>query len=808
MAPFNPNFLIPRPQDIARLHGTVNISQINGWFLEGSAPAPEMKYVVSALSETLGRPIAPRTKPSPRTLLFSLTEGVMGKGDESYTLSIEESGVSITGSTYRALFYGVQTLRQIIELQNPRIPSLIIRDWPVLAMRGYADDMSRKQTSTLKGLEYIIRNLARLKINVYQPYMEDIIYIDKHPMIGWNAGRFTRNEIAYLVELGKQNFIDILPLFNSSGHCENILKLPEYDHLKFKGNPETLDPQNPETYVLLQDVYTQLFEQFPFEYFHMGLDEARGLGNRPDLYVKHANRLADIVLKAGRKPVMYHEMFVPYHDHFTKYTHKWLDKLNRNIVLNQWVYSDRKDRISFMDKMTRRGFSVIISPAIRRNYCGSTEQDWYYASNFMEYGLKNKRVIGMLNTSWNGVFGKGDRALNWRGLAMEAELTWNGPGPKTQVPGLQRAFDIQMHGVHDSRLSKAMLKVIKFGSDMHMYGDVSLQSVHEIIQHFGQDPHSTRSGRAVFQNVRDHIHAVKRFGSSAKRNRDLLNNILLGLSRIMVGAQRVCHSHELLKAVLDNDLKTIEWTIKSEKLMMTDLRQRHTEMWLHSNKPEGLEYLDHLYTGVLSELENLGWHTGWTEQRAEELRNKGFQPVDLGKKVNTKPGELISLPWGIQVFDNIPWDIVNPIHRKGKNIIRLRSNHFPTLKETISIPIKASGKYIHVLHALYGDDSKQPGTYSIVFEDGTQQVIKLRGGKDAADWWMPFGHLFGGGGAKRIDPRTCRLAWVSGSDLKQGYCLYHFRKKLKNSSKAVKQIDIHTGDPACSLIIAGITLEK
>jgi hypothetical protein len=806
MKGFDGQLLLPRPQRLRVREGVCDLSRLSGWSLAGvKADPPGTDLVVAAMQELLGRRLRRRPAGTPDCLALEFALCRQGRGPESHSLATGPDGVRISGPTPRALFWAVQTLRQVVELSRGlEVPALAVEDWPVFGIRAYSDDMSRRQVSTLADLASIVGRMAAFKLNMYQPYIEDIIYVDGYPTMGLDRGRFTRDEIASLVELGRRNFVDIMPLFNSCAHQERMLARPEFHPWRFEGNPENLDPRRPEVKRFLARVYEQLFSQFPCEYFHMGLDEARGLGQRPDLYVRHANWLAAMVTGAGRRPMMYHDMFVPYHAHFTKYSARWLDKLDRRIILDQWMYEAEP---SFLPQMTRRGFQVVISPAIHGGRCGSGQTDWRLAGAFMRYSLGFPGVLGMVNTSWNGDHGTRDRELNWRGLVMQAEMNWRGPGPAGEVARLQAAFDTHFHGIRDRRLSAGLAEVMEFGcrGGRGYHSETSLPVA--LSQRFGPDRSAVADANRSIAAIRRRAAVVRKCQAAASRNKEHFDHVQLGLAGMLVAAERARHAPLVLAALRRSDSRALGRLLGSEKEMVASLRDRHERLWLTRNKHEGLEFLDHLYRSTLSAMEALPWQVQWNRQRWQQLRDQGFEPLDLRRAASGLPQELNAIPWGQQVFDNVPWDIIDPTDNNGKSLVWTRSRRFASMPAVVQIPVRRAARELHFLHAVRGRDAVSAGGYRIRYADGKQEVVRLReGGKDGADWWMPFGHIFGGGGVLRLDTRNCRLAVMTGTDQTQGHCLYHFRYRLKRPDVAVRSISVEAGHHDASLVLAAVTL--
>jgi N-acetyl-beta-hexosaminidase len=108
------------------------------------------------------------------------------------------------------------------------VPGASVLDFPHHVMRGISDDISRGQVSTLENFKKIVRFIARYKMNTYSLYMEDMFTFRNHPLIGKGRGALTAAELKELDAYAKRYFVDILPAFQTLGHCENLLSIPEY----------------------------------------------------------------------------------------------------------------------------------------------------------------------------------------------------------------------------------------------------------------------------------------------------------------------------------------------------------------------------------------------------------------------------------------------------------------------------------------------------------------------------------------------------------------------------------------------------
>ena len=243
--------------------------------------------------------------------------------DESYSLSVSADKVKIRAKAEAGLFYGAQTLRQLlpasfeegkmVEGQDAfQIPALKIKDAPRYAWRGYMKDVSRTFYS-VDVIKKYIDVMSLYKMNVFHLHLTDDqgwrIEIKKYPKLTEEkattfpeefnqpasySGFYTQEEIKDLVRYAAERHVEIVPEIDVPGHSWPVLisypelavcdKLyPDYimpfrETYHVWGNqftPNTLDPTKEAVYTFLDDVFTEIVELFPSKYIHFGGDEVR-----------------------------------------------------------------------------------------------------------------------------------------------------------------------------------------------------------------------------------------------------------------------------------------------------------------------------------------------------------------------------------------------------------------------------------------------------------------------------------------------------------------------------------------------------
>ncbi|XWK48625.1 beta-N-acetylhexosaminidase [Tunturiibacter empetritectus] len=104
---------------------------------------------------------------------------------EGYVITKTGNTLTVVGDSAAGLFYGVQTVKQLIEGDGGRavLHWANVRDWPAMKYRGLDDDLSRGPVTTLEFQKHLIRTLAAYKVNLYSPYFEHTQQYPSNPLM-------------------------------------------------------------------------------------------------------------------------------------------------------------------------------------------------------------------------------------------------------------------------------------------------------------------------------------------------------------------------------------------------------------------------------------------------------------------------------------------------------------------------------------------------------------------------------------------------------------------------------------------------
>ncbi|MGH9640320.1 MAG: glycoside hydrolase family 20 zincin-like fold domain-containing protein, partial [Bryobacteraceae bacterium] len=150
--------------------------------------------------------------------------------DEGYIILPSRRGLAVIGETAPGVFYGAQTVKQMVAGRghSAMLERASIRDWPAMRYRGISDDLSRGPIPTLKIQEKIIRTLASYKMNLYSPYFENTLAYRSNPLPALPGESISQADAKALVAYARPYHIMIVPEQESFGHLHKVLIYQEY----------------------------------------------------------------------------------------------------------------------------------------------------------------------------------------------------------------------------------------------------------------------------------------------------------------------------------------------------------------------------------------------------------------------------------------------------------------------------------------------------------------------------------------------------------------------------------------------------
>jgi len=382
--------------------------------------------------------------------------------DQAYALSITPQAITIYADSPTGLFYGVQTLRQVVRLSGTRLPALTIRDWPTLRYRGVMLDISRRKVPTLKTLKELAEVLSAYKLNVLQLYTEHTFRFARHPKIGAGCGSLTSEDIVALDEHCRSLHVELMPNLQSFGHFRNALILPEYQHLAETDLWWTLSPAFEESYTLLDELYGDMLPSFTSTTFNVDCDETWDLGRGASkalaeeigvgrVYLNHILRVRELAARYGRRIQIWGDILLHYPE--------LIAELPEDVTLLDWHYQ-AADEYPSARTFGESGRTFWVCPGV--SSWNSLFPRLYNANvnirNFVRDGVA-AGAEGMLNTDWGDYGHYQPLGLSWYGYLFGAAQAWT--GGTTSDEEFEAAFGPLFFGPEHERILEAMHKLAR-----------------------------------------------------------------------------------------------------------------------------------------------------------------------------------------------------------------------------------------------------------------------------------------------------------------------------------------------------------
>jgi hexosaminidase len=200
--------------------------------------------------------------------------------EQAYRLSLQPQEISLTANASPGLFYGVQTLVQLIKPRAGRffVPEGEITDWPDLGLRViYWDDAHHLEP--LAVLKQAVRQAAFYKINGFSIKLEGHFQY-KHAAALVEPYAMSPAELQELTNYGLRYHVQVIPYLDGPAHIAFILKHPEYEALReFPDSNYEACITNPETYKLYAEMFQDLLDSNRgAKYFVLSTDEPYYVG--------------------------------------------------------------------------------------------------------------------------------------------------------------------------------------------------------------------------------------------------------------------------------------------------------------------------------------------------------------------------------------------------------------------------------------------------------------------------------------------------------------------------------------------------
>lgn len=360
---------------------------------------------------------------------------------EGYRLEVTADHAVLCALDAPGLYYGLQTL---LQLRSPEgeIPAVSVTDWPDTQLRAMNFDLRQTFSKPERLIQYIA-DFSRYKINALLIEYEDKFPFRRHPEVVHPRHALREAQLEALRQTAHEHFIEIIPLQQSFGHLEYVLRHSQWRHLReTEQSTGELCPSNPASFVLVTELLEEMMDAHPdSRYIHLGCDEVYSLcecpqckdqfgGVRERAFIAFLNRLIAFAASRGKTPIFWHDML----DQCPPDELAQLDPRSAAMI---WIYNGRNigaEVSALTAKFRAHGIEVMGAPAVR-SFDWAEHQNYPVLPNRTDNLLQwaetaDKLDIGcMVATNWTGPFSLGVPygifETTWYPMLLHADLAWN-----------------------------------------------------------------------------------------------------------------------------------------------------------------------------------------------------------------------------------------------------------------------------------------------------------------------------------------------------------------------------------------------
>lgn len=352
--------IIPRPMEATAVKGAYTVSAKSAIHATEASLVRPAELFAAYVAKDLGTTLDISNE---KGAIRLSTDNTLAK--EEYTLNISSKGIEIVGGSAQAVFYGLQSLRQLISAgeatkKGIKLEGVTIKDKPLVGHRGAMLDVCR-HFFTVAEVKRFIDIAAMHKLNIFHWHLTEDqgwrIEIKKYPnltkvgsmrketIIGRNSisntfdgtphgGYYTQEEIRDIVKYAAERYIEVVPEIDMPGHM--VAALASYPHLgcrdeKFEVrtrwgiSKDVLCAGKESTFEFVEGVLSEVISLFPSKYIHIGGDECprdrwkecphcqkriadEGLKDENELQSYYMHRVEKFLAKHDRKIIGWDEI--------------------------------------------------------------------------------------------------------------------------------------------------------------------------------------------------------------------------------------------------------------------------------------------------------------------------------------------------------------------------------------------------------------------------------------------------------------------------------------------------------------------
>ncbi|MDO5733351.1 MAG: family 20 glycosylhydrolase [Eubacteriales bacterium] len=499
---------------------------------------------------------------------------------ESYKLRISGQRCLIEAKTYPDLVSALMSLLFIVFDEGLVISAREIEDRPRFPIRGYYYDTARGRIPKTEHVFELIEEMALLKLNHLQLYVESGFSFDGESEI-WRADSPLKPEEIIAIDDYADAFgIEVVASVSSFGHLYNLLQSYTYqDDCELE-----VDPQRPFSYYdrmahhtldvaserIFQHICKRIDQYAPLlrsKSFNVCADETFDLGQgrsrarcesqgKDRVYIDFILRLEEHLKKRGLKMQFWGDVIAGFPE-FAK-------ELSSDTLCLSWDYS-AEPREQAIEQLASTGMDQLLCPGVCGWNLKVNANQLAYQNNYrMCYYAEKHNALGLLNTNWGDYAHINDPVLSKVAMAYGAIFAWQGTAQTASQETIDRHLSRIFFGDPSEKLASLYSRILK--SDLfpwremvtykefsdHIQGDELLEAQTQVLNKFQYDSDDFKAAELELEKTRVEVMAAsshlgskdqRRVRSSllyAIRLTSICNQILAGLLTVNSNVEKTC----------------------------------------------------------------------------------------------------------------------------------------------------------------------------------------------------------------------------------------------------------------------------
>jgi hypothetical protein len=470
-SPIVPPKLIPIPRELQATAPAIPLPSGIRVACTSCFTDPDDAFAVQDFTQTLAARSIPTS--GPYVIQLARSQAIAPELQaEGYTIATTPQTLTVTAASSAGLFYGLQTVKQLIEHDGPLavLHPVAIRDWPAMRYRGIQDDLSRGPVSSLEFQEKLVRTLAAYKVNLYCPYFEHTQQYASNPLPAPPGGSISAADARALVAYALPYHVTIVPQQEAFGHLHHNLTWEQYSDVAETPHGAVLAPGQPGSLTYITQMFSELAQLYPSPFLHLGADETVDLGlgrTKPDVdarglgsvYLDFLQRIATALQPLHRKLLFWGDIAQEVTKDSPDLLRDLPESFKRGTIAIPWWYDPQpKGFDKFITPFTRAGFEFWVAPGIN-NWSRIYPDQNDALSNIQGFTRDGQRLgaTGQLNTIWYDD-GEALASNNWYGLLFGAAAAWQ--SGESSIPAFEQSYAQIFHGDATGALNQAQLELM------------------------------------------------------------------------------------------------------------------------------------------------------------------------------------------------------------------------------------------------------------------------------------------------------------------------------------------------------------